>query len=180
MLILKINQPGYIISFPGISSCRSPVEVNISHLDIRLIILYLKKSGINDYEIISKKKLQKPKQLKKKLQITTTVKKESSLEKRIQILEQLLIKNNLNKNDIEFQEQINNKLDLILNQKSNFKMRDTEIKSINDNNPQIDDFFIPEIDTNNMKLSTNNEFKEIEQDMDLEESVRILEKFMKN
>ena len=180
MIILKIKQPGQLITIPGIPNCRSPVEINISNLDIRLIVLYLKQADITDYEITSKEKIKKPKQLKKKKQIYTTVKKDNSLEKRIKALEQLILNNNSNQNDTEFQEQINNKLDLLLNQKPNLIITDKELKPTNkDKDPQIDDFFIPEIDTDNMKMSTSNKFQEIEQDMDLEESVRILEEFMK-
>ena len=178
MTILKIKQPGLLISFPGIQNCRSPVEIDISKLDIRLIFLYLKKADINDYEIISKEKIIKSKPLKKRNQILSTVKKDNSLEKRIKTLEQLILNNNSNRNDTEFQEQINNKLDLLLNKKSNLKMDSKEIK-YNNSDPTIDTFFIPEIDTDNMKLSTTNKFQEIKKDMDLEESVRILEEFMK-
>ena len=53
MIILKIKKPGYTIAIPGLSPSRSPVEVDISKLDIRVVAMYLKSADISEYEVVA-------------------------------------------------------------------------------------------------------------------------------
>ena len=53
MIILKIPEPGHTIDLPGIQTVRSPVEIDITKLDARLVMMHLAKAGIKKYEIKS-------------------------------------------------------------------------------------------------------------------------------
>jgi len=53
MIILKIKKSGHIIDIPGLTTCRTPAEVDISKLDMRSVAMYLKTSDISDYEIVA-------------------------------------------------------------------------------------------------------------------------------
>ena len=53
MIKLKIKEPGHTVAIPGLKVFRSPVDVDISKLDIRVVSMYLKSSGIEKYEIIA-------------------------------------------------------------------------------------------------------------------------------
>ena len=53
MIKLIIHKPGLVLNIPGIQSVRTPVEVDITKLNINLVISELKKNGIHDYKIIS-------------------------------------------------------------------------------------------------------------------------------
>ena len=59
MIILKVMKPGHTIAIPGLAVYRSPVEINISKLDIRVVAMYLETAGIVDYEIIAEMKKDK-------------------------------------------------------------------------------------------------------------------------
>jgi len=50
MIILKIKQLGQLISIPGIPECRSPVEIDISKLDIRIVMMNLNNNNIKDFQ----------------------------------------------------------------------------------------------------------------------------------
>ena len=53
MITLKIKKAGYTIDIPGLAACRTPVEINISKLDIRVVAMSLKTAGISEYEIVA-------------------------------------------------------------------------------------------------------------------------------
>lgn len=187
MIILKIKQLGQLISIPGIPECRSPVEIDISKLDIRIVMMNLNNNNIRDYEIISKEKPKKPKQIK--TQLPPKINKNNSTSKRLEILERIIIDNlQLQTNDNKTREHILNRIDdlenTLIKNKINIKNKVNNKKEsnyvYNNSNPEIDTFFIPEIDIENMKISSSDKFQEVKQEIDLEESVGILEEFMDN
>jgi len=55
MVILIINKPGLTISIPGLKVVRSPVEIDVSRVNVNLVLTYLKSEGISDYHLISNK-----------------------------------------------------------------------------------------------------------------------------
>lgn len=51
MTKLVIRKPGFFINIPGITPFRTPAKIDISRIDIKLIISCLNKNGIIEYEI---------------------------------------------------------------------------------------------------------------------------------
>lgn len=181
MIILKIKQIGQIISIPGIPECRSPVEIDISKLDIRIVIMHLNNNSITDYEIISGEKPKKLKQVK--TQLPPKINKNNSTNKRLEILERIIINNfqpqdNDNKTREHILNRINDLENTLIKNKIDCK-KESEI-IYNHSDPEIDTFFIPEIDIENMKISSSDKFQEVKQEIDLEESAGMLEEFMDN
>jgi len=181
MIILKIKQSGQVISIPGIPECRSPVEIDISKLDIRIVIMHLNNNNITDYEIISGEKPKKPKQIK--TQLSPKINKNNSTSKRLELLEKIIINNfQPQNNDNKIREHILNRIDDLENRliKNKINIKNESQSTYNNSDPEINTFFIPEIDIENMKISTSDKFQEVKQEIDFEESAGILEQFMNN
>ena len=53
MIILKVKEKGTLVDIPGTKKVRSPVEIDISKVDINFVTMYLRKQGIENYEIVS-------------------------------------------------------------------------------------------------------------------------------
>ena len=53
MVILKIIEKGHYIEIPGMPPFRTPVEANITHISINLVVSKLQSQGIKTFEIIS-------------------------------------------------------------------------------------------------------------------------------
>jgi len=102
MILLIINKPGLIIEIPGLHITRTPAEFDITKLNPNMVLTYLKKMGIQDYQIISSDKETKtyPKYVWKDL-----LKKEQNnetLENRvIQILNNFTKKSNTQQSEVE-------------------------------------------------------------------------------
>lgn len=173
MITLKIKKPGYIIDIPGIPTCRTPAEVNISKLDMRSVVMYLNSSDISDYEIVAntkkgdrevykkedfevkgkKPKKQKPKETK----VDNLSERLSRIEEVISLLAQ--------KGNSEPQkEQITDRLDkiekLLIESVSTPKVLKKKKEE-----PVIEelDSFIPDIDLSEMKIESKN-LKSVKQD----------------
>ena len=54
MLILKIPQIGLVVTIPGVRPLRTPTEIDITNLDMNVVLSHLKMCGIDDYDIIEK------------------------------------------------------------------------------------------------------------------------------
>ena len=94
MLMLKIKDPGHTLNIPGFNEVRTPVEINVHRRDLNVIISYLRKNGIIDYEIKSgDKEVVKPEQKKEDIKKTTKliVKDDSELKNKIDNIENLLV-----------------------------------------------------------------------------------------
>jgi len=160
MIILKIKKPGYVVNIPGIPTCRTPVEVDISKVDMRIVVMYLKSSDIPDYEIVATKKgrkeIYKKEDFEEKKQKNT---KDPELIDRISRIEGVVATLAMKKDgnlDSE-KEQITDRLgriEKLLTQKISSPQRHTEIKE----KDEIDkvESFIPDIDTSEMKIETKN------------------------
>lgn len=182
MITLKIKKSGHTVDIPGLPTCRSPVEFDISKLDIRVVAMSLKTAGISEYEIVADigkgvKEVYTKTDFEGKEKVKVPELKE--LNKRFNKLENmlnLLLTQKQGSSDLE-KEQITNKLDnleKLIAQKSS-------IKTFKGNEPEIEKFeaFIPDIDTSQMKISSKS-LKTIKQDSeDLDDSVDMLSSLMK-
>ena len=52
-LKLKIKDKGLMVEIPGLPPTRTPADIDISKLDLNLVITNLRKHGINNYKIVS-------------------------------------------------------------------------------------------------------------------------------
>ena len=171
MTILKIRDKGLYLEIPGLKPTRTPVEIDITKFDISIIMLYLRKQGIKDFQILSTTKKEK--------QIVEVKKKKPLPEKNIDISDrfsrlehmvgQLLEKSKVNTNQKLEQ---NIEMDTIKTKKS---------KVINDD-PDIEELdtekFIPNVDISDMKIkgSVKNTIKQ--DNIDLSDSVDLLSRIM--
>ena len=177
MITLKIKEAGHTIAIPGLKVMRSPVELDISKLDIRVVSMYLKTSGIEKYEIVAKtpqgeketytnkdfdvveKRKSKPKQSDADIKI-----------KKLESMMEILLARELGKSS-ENKEQINNKLDNLEKLfQSGIQVVDKSPARrdiLKGGEPEIEelDSFIPEVDISNMKLSSDN-IKTVKQEDD--------------
>ena len=187
MIILKIRKPGHTIAIPGLKPCRSPVDIDISKLDIRVIEMYLNTAGIKDYEIIAKSKKGvvevytekdfKSKQEKKKPDLTY----KSEIDKRFDRLEMvilnLLSKKEVSKTPLE-KEQITNQLEKL--ETITKKILETQSARVIEPGmePVIEEFdsFIPDIDISDMTL-ISSDVKVVKKDnKELEDAAEMLSK----
>lgn len=190
MLILKIKQKGLYIEIPGTLPSRSPVDVDITKCNLSIVDAYLRKNGIIDYQISSssdeKREIQKvPKMADSSINQKVINKRFSNLER---MMEQLIEKQQAipSKN----REQITDKLDnleslskKILSKDKQFinkKVIHTKVKRFEEE-PEIeelDDTFIPEIDTSKMKMKGGSK-KTVKQDKhDIDDSADLLSRIM--
>lgn len=189
MLLLKIIKPGYTIAIPGMPVFRTPVEMDISKLDIRVVAMYLETNGISDYEILAE--TQHSKEVYTKKDFSThrknknnskkkTTKKEVSIDKRFERLEKMILKltennaGNVNSNG----EQIINKLDelekkmeshptqVVVRERSNTKPIQDDIDEI--------DSFIPDVDISEMTLSSSDNVQKIKREDNPEDAADAL------
>jgi hypothetical protein len=56
MIILKIKDSGHTIDLPGMHGIKTPTEVNVSKMNIDLVVSILRKNGIQKFEIIGQEK----------------------------------------------------------------------------------------------------------------------------
>ena len=188
MIILKIKKSGYTIEMPGLKTFRSPVEIDISKLDVRIVAMYLKNSGITEYEIVAEKNNKKKVYSKKDFEVEKIHTKKKSnkdvdWEKRFNRLENILIKiaeePSQNQNS---EEQIINKLNELENTIKTSKDKIIFKNDVDDNNPEVEeldiDSFIPEVDISDMTVSSSDNIRKIKQDKDIEDSADLLSGLM--
>ena len=164
MITLKIMEAGHIIEIPGVRMVRSPVKINISKVGISKVIMYLKKSGIEKYEIVSENSKGKNKIYTQNDFDDVKIQKQDDANSKINKLESMiefLLSRELSRSSVD-KEQINNKLDKLGSifkrgiqivdksdaRKSIFEGDEPEIEEI--------DCFVPEVDTSDMKLKSDN------------------------
>lgn len=176
MITLKIRKKGFFIEIPGMPPFRTPVEANISHVSIPLVVSTLKAQGINRFEIIS--------DTQGKEQILTQKdfvvdKKNHDYEGRFNKLESLMNKL-LKKQTSDLpskKEQINNRLNNIekLLLKNKTKVIYTSDEKIKKSDEESHDTFIPEIDLKGLEMKGKVSQKTIKQDKsDISNNVDLL------
>jgi len=89
MVKLKIFKAGLYLTLPGLPAVRTPVEIDITKVNINLIIGSLKQHGITEYTIVSepegKIKPKKSKPKKKKVE-----KKPTNIDNRLDRIEKMI------------------------------------------------------------------------------------------
>lgn len=190
MITLKISEPGHTVAIPGLKVFRTPATIDISKLDIRIVSMYLKTSGIEKYEITAKTQDKKEVYTKKDFD-EVEKKKPKQKQKvnpsridRIEKMLEVLVTQQVSNLDPE-KEQINKKLDrlerLMKSKGMTQVTRDSKTKkSMADIEPEIEELeaFIPEIDVSDMKIKSD--IKTVKQDDDsLEDTADLLSGLIK-
>lgn len=182
-LILRIREKGFYISIPGVNPTRTPADLDITKCDIKLVLSYLRSTGIKDFQIISRNQFEEEKIIKSK-DILNIAKKEKipsdnrEVEKRLNNLENMVEKL-LNKNSGISKDQINNKLDFleVLIKNINVSDKNLDRKLESKETPKIEelDTFIPEIDVSKLSVKGNYTKEIIKQDStDIDDSATLL------
>jgi hypothetical protein len=184
VITLKIKKAGHTVDIPGLPTCRSPVDFDISKLDIRVVAMSLKNAGIAEYEIVADiGHGVKEVYTKNDFEVKDKKSKDSSeikeLNKRFKKLEGMISSLLVQKqrNSFSEKEQINNKLDRL---EKLITKKSSSVEKIRFE-PEIEELesFIPDIDTSSMKIKSKN-LKVIKQDSeDLDDASDMLSSLMK-
>jgi hypothetical protein len=198
MITLHIKEKGHLVEIPGMPSFRTPATVDISKGDIRSIVGYLKVCDISDYEIIASNNDTREvyrakdfntttKVVEKKKKIKNPTKK---LENRIDRIEKML-KNisdkpsgdsgkKLEQTTKQMEQFQNTILDAIKNintgGSSNVNKTERRERDSLEDEPAP---FIPDIDTNGMKLKSQGDHKTIKKEGNADEDADALSKLLK-
>ncbi len=199
MIKLNIKERGHLIEIPGIPSFRTPATIDISKGDIRSIVGYLKVCDIRDYEIIASNDSGKEVYSSKDFSTTETrvvekrkkpQKKNKALEKRMDKLEKMIQSlhdksdGDSGKNEEQTTNQMEqfqkNVLDAIKGISTGGQnVTETERKSkhniIDDEEPAP---FIPDIDTEGMKLKSQGDHKTIKKEEGSDDTADALSKLL--
>lgn len=158
MIRLVIKEPGFFIELPKIAPFRTPAVVDISHVDLNLIITKLRKAGITNYEIKSgpdKIKTIRSKPVEKSLEGLGTF---ENLKERFDKFEELL------------QEIVNKEPSSEVVKDFNEEVKIEEIEE--------PDKFIPDIDVSKMRIRSSG-FKIEKSDGNIEGNANLLSKTRK-
>jgi len=182
-LKLKIKDKGLMVEIPGLPPTRTPADIDISKLDLNLVITNLRKHGINNYKIVSvigdgiEKTIVAPQVVKKKEV------KSLEVDKRFKKLEDMMIellgRKIESKSDLS-QEQITNKLDNL--EKLIERQKYVVVPSTDSDEPvieELDERFIPEIDVGGMSLKGDTSKIDVESDDSVDETADLLSSIRK-
>ena len=189
MIILKVKDKGTVVDIPGTKKVRTPADIDITKVDINFVSMYLRKQGIKHYEIVSDTG---EKEILPNIKTTVKKKKDDgkwkdNIEARFNKLESLIV-NFLGKKQSTPQpnsEQITNKLEklerlsekIIRKQTSGIPISTESDGSIIE---ELDDKFIPEIDTKGMSMKGST-IKTLQSDSDdADEAADLLSSIVKN
>ena len=194
MIILKILQKGLYVEIPGTLPTRTPAEIDISKCNLSMVDMYLRKSGISNYQILSSV-VDEPIKLKPPIMKDSSIdqqvinKRFSNLEKMLaQLVENQLVNKPKNSEQItdklnkleELSNKILKKKPEVVNQVVQVSNKKTNGKRFEDE-PEIEELtskFIPEIDITNMKMKGGAK-KTIKQDkVDIDDSADLLSRIM--
>jgi len=178
MIKLNVKEKGHILHIPGNAPFRTPAKVDITHMNLSMVITILNNNGITDFEITSTDGDEKRVYTKKDFEIGKEPPKQdlSKIDERFNKIEKMLYdlaKKKSKKSDP--QEQITNKLNALeeLSKRILERERVKEIvytsKYDGDSKKPIieeldEDTFVPEVDISKMELkgSSSEKIGEIE------------------
>ena len=159
MVKLIIEQPGLTVYLTGMSPTRTPVEIDISRMNLNLVLSELRSQAIDNYKIHSDIVIQNRKKQTKKIIVP---KKEVDLTKKIENLELLLYQ--------------------LLEKESNSKtiikeiIKEEPFKKVKKKKDDIDEeTFIPSISTTGLKVEGQFTTQSTEKD-DIIDQVNLLKK----
>lgn len=196
MIVLKVKEKGTLVDIPGTKKARSPAEIDISKVDINFVSMYLRKQGIENYQIVSITDSGEDEVFPVKPVIVVkkdkTKKKDDgwkdNIESRFNKLENLLI-HFLGKKQSEpsvNSEQITNKLEKLEKLSEEIISKQKTVvtsSSVDSDEPKVeelDDKFIPEIDIEGMSMKGST-IKTIQSDNDdADEAADLLSSIVKN
>lgn len=182
MIILKITEPGMTIDLPGMQTVRSPVEIDITKIDTRLVMLYLTKAGIKKFEIKSvdepikketKTKTEKTKKIKEKEEKTNEIGQRID---KIERILTMLAEKSLSDNDSN-KEQIIKKIEKLEKKIGNNQPSPVIIhKSSVAGEPDIEDIdsFIPDVDISDLRMKSSDNIQTVKQDEGLDDAADVL------
>lgn len=197
MITLIIKEKGHLVDIPGHSQFRTPATIDISKGDIRQIIGYLKVCDITDYEIIasnnSGKEIYKPKDFNidhPKIKKKKDKKSDSRIEKRIDRMEKMIKKlyetssndsgKKLEQTTNQMEQFQKNVLD-VLGKLQNMTMKNMSNKTIlQELEEETVDPFIPDIDTEGMRLRSQGGHKTVKKEEDSDDAADALSKLLIN
>ena len=186
-LKLKIADRGLIVEIPGIAPVRTPADIDISKIDINLVVAHLRKAGINNYKIVSvigdgtETVVSIPQVLKKK--VKEKYSSDPSVAKRFDRLESMMIDLLKQKSESKTdpnQEQITNKLDNL--ERLIEKQKYAVIPSTDSDEPtieELEDRFIPDIDVEGMSLRGNTGKIVVEKEESIDKAADLLSSIKK-
>jgi len=193
MILLKVKDRGTVVDIPGTQKVRTPAEIDISKIDINFVTMYLRKQGINNYEIIAvtdsgkREVLPVGKHTTKKEKTKDDGKWKDSIENRFNKLESMLINflGRKQSNSAVNSEQITNKLEKLEKLSEQIIRKQTvvttDVKQRDE--PKIEELdakFIPEIDIGGMSIKGST-VKTIQSDSDdADETADLLSSIVKN
>lgn len=196
MITLRIKKKGHFIEIPGMSPFRTPVEANISHVSIPLVVSALKSQGVAKFEIISdtvgKEQVLTQKDFIVKKKDIEEYEKEG-YEDRFNKLE-FLMKKLLQKQESETplnKEQITNRLNSIeklLKRKEPTRVihvtKDQDESKKVEKEPKVEeleDIFIPNIDLEGFIMKGEASQESIKQDkLDIDDSADLLSRIIQS
>lgn len=160
MIKLIIRDKGHFVEFPKVAPFRTPAEVDITNIDLNLVMIRLRKMGVENYEIKSGPDIIRPKRSKPVERYEST--KYNELKNRFDKFEELL-------------QIIVDKEPTIHEIKTFVEGPEKEVKI-----EEIDDVgkFIPDVDTSRMKIRTSG-FKIEKADEAVIESAKSLSEISK-
>ena len=182
MLILKIKDRGHFINIPGMAPMRTPVNIKADKLDLRLAELALRKANIRNYEIVAVEEVHEPK--KEEIKYVEIPVKEAPQDDRIEKLEkmmELLLARELEK-PVQKREQISKQLEDLEKLLTGISGKESIV--VEKDSPiveEIDELYIPRVDTNGMKMKGEATKKTVKQDKgDRDEEADLLSRLLVN
>jgi hypothetical protein len=193
VITLLIKEKGYLIEIPGLAPFRTPANVDISRVDIRLVIGHLKVNGVQNYKIIAEDQKGATEVYTAKDFSTVSKKKkvdpykkeiDSRFNKLEKMLSELLEKET--RNDSKKEEQITEKLneleqlskEILKKKPEKVIYKDTKGQTWEKDEDEEVARFIPEVEIENMKL-TSTPVKSVKQEKEeLVEKADALSEFL--
>jgi hypothetical protein len=186
-LILRISEKGFYVNIPGVSPTRTPADIDITKINLNLVLSFLRSSGIKDFTILSKselgEKVIKPKDIMfKKKEKDEPKENVKEVEKRLDRLENMIGRLLTKKDEGISKDQIKNKLDFleVLIKNINISEQNIQFKSEVKREPEIEelDTFIPDIDISGLSMKGESSQEILNGSGDIDESANLLSKLL--
>ncbi len=152
---LIIKEKGRFVEIPGVSSFRTPAEVDVTKVKLSILIQSLHSCGINNYELISTNKKGEVIYTEEDFNLPEK-KQDSKIDSRLDKLEGLLLKlvSRGSGQKVASSEQITKRLNKIEGMiRKGQKIVYHEIPHGSPKVEELEDQFIPEIDVSEMEIS---------------------------
>jgi sulfur relay (sulfurtransferase) DsrC/TusE family protein len=168
MIILKIKDSGHTIDLPGMHGIKTPTEVNVSKMNIDLVVSILRKNGIQKFEIIGQEKNNEEQKIE-------------PIIKKVDIIKEIYV----NEKDYELHNKVNNIENLLADFMKDFKNSPVVENVIKKKPKEVDEKvdFIPTIDISGLTSKgtiSQTTSKTNDDDNNIEKSAKLLTSLTKN